>query len=206
MLHRQTPQLQAEPYPGGRLRLVVESCLLLAGKQRLASRRRPSPEAVAGGRHVPADLSVGHCSNRLRPDPSGDRSGQVGEIPAPSGDHLVGVAEPPGGGHDGHPSHGLHGIQGQHPHQGEQAVVLEQAGEGGALPPISDLRPAMGMKVALAPERGLPVPGLGLRGHQHPESRQPGAPAEVEILMVRVESLVGRTDPVPRLLQDEHGA
>ena len=95
--------------------------------------------------------------------------------------------------------------QRQHPQQRRQAVVLEHRHDGGSLLVVA-LRPPMTLGRTFAGRRRVPVTGARERRHQHVEPREAGAPAEVEILVPAVQTLVEQPDPLPRVARDQHGA
>jgi len=145
--------------------------------------------------HGSPDPAVGNPSRLLGLAAAGERPRQVGDVPSPPRQHLVGVLEPAGQGEDRHPDEPERHVQGQDPRQREHAVVLQEAGQGGAVAfvPCPWSRRGPG---AVATGRCVAVTGHGTRRHQHPVSRHLRPPAEVEVVRPAGQAIVRRADAV----------
>ncbi len=171
----------------------------------LSRRGEPAGQPHTGGLHEPAQLTIRDRAHGLRPHPSGDRPGEMHDVPAPCGQQVERTLEPSGERQVHQAEHPDEDRQRQHPQQRRQPVVLEHRHDGRPLL-VVPLGPPMTLGGAFAGRRRVPVTGARERRHQHVESREACAPAEVEILVPAVQSLVEQSDPLPRVARDQHRA
>ena len=171
------------PADGLVLVLLLDLALLV---EDLSRGGEPARQPYARGLHEPAQVAVGNRANGLRPHPSGDRPGEVHDVPAPRGQQVERTLEPSGERQVRQPEHPDEDRQWQHPQQRGQAVVLEHRHDGGSLLVVA-LRPPMTLGGAFAGRRRVPMTGARERRHQDVEPRQSRTPAEVEVVVPAVQ-------------------
>ena len=170
---------------------------LVAGPGHLAPHEGTEPGA-APHLHAPY-LQVAHPTGPSDLAPLGHQRTQGPYVPGVGGEELPGVPEAPAeGGHHDLDQRQQH-LTGDDGDGVEAAVVAEHHPQ-----PVAGLQPASVVGAALA--QGLHVAGPGRRRHQHPGTRQVGAPAQVDVLAVVGHRLVEATQRGEQVGADQHAA